>query len=287
MPLISSKALTSCSPSYLIHSLRLTYLRHIEDPYGPRIISLHPRYLNNPHVLAAGLANTERWPELNVSPSSYPSDDESAPQTQNNRRRNASGFPGATGLKYTQTIMGPSRIGALGMRVSGKRSSTTKGMLASQAPLDTQAKRLRSDSAPTPVSTDSHPSEQPSESPGGLADPSLAANKRRSIGGSSLNNVSVPSPTNGGPASDNEQAGPSAIPPLLMRHRVRHTIRHETTQSRFSFDEASVPAVQSLNPEESSSESDEDEGSSSEDDPFYEAPEADESLDLDGDEFDP
>lgn len=34
-----------------------------------------------------------------------------------------SGFPGATGLKYSQTIVGHNRTGALGMRVNAKRGS--------------------------------------------------------------------------------------------------------------------------------------------------------------------
>jgi len=98
--------------SYLTHNLRLAYLRHVDDPYGPRTISLHPRYAANPFVLAAGLADEERWPEL-ISPSSpQPSDDEG--------NATNSGYPGAN-LKYTQTIMGPSKVGALGLRVSGKR----------------------------------------------------------------------------------------------------------------------------------------------------------------------
>lgn len=37
-----------------------------------------------------------------------------------------SGFPGATGLKHSQTIMGPGRSGALGLRVSAKRASLSK-----------------------------------------------------------------------------------------------------------------------------------------------------------------
>lgn len=46
-----------------------------------------------------------------------PSDDESGSHSR------PAGFPGATSLKYTTTIMGPSRTGALGLRTNGKRSS--------------------------------------------------------------------------------------------------------------------------------------------------------------------
>ena len=46
-----------------------------------------------------------------------PSDDEGDPGKPGRRRF------GATGLKYTTTIMGPSRVGAMGLRVNGKRAS--------------------------------------------------------------------------------------------------------------------------------------------------------------------
>lgn len=58
------------------------------------------------------MADEERWPELGLSSSPQPSDDEGTSAT--------TGYPGAN-LKYTQTIMGPSKVGALGLRVSGKR----------------------------------------------------------------------------------------------------------------------------------------------------------------------
>lgn len=66
------------------------------------------------------MADPERWPEL-AAPSSPPlSEDE----TEQLRSRNVTGFPGATGLKYTQTILGPSRTGFMGMRVGDRRSTT-------------------------------------------------------------------------------------------------------------------------------------------------------------------
>ena len=48
------------------------------------------------------------------------------------RPRSISGFPGATKLKYTQTILGPSRTGALGMSVGGRRRSDASKRLSSQ-----------------------------------------------------------------------------------------------------------------------------------------------------------
>ncbi|KAF8442403.1 stress-activated map kinase interacting protein 1-domain-containing protein [Boletus edulis BED1] len=106
-------------PGYLVHSLRLSYLRNVDDPYGSRIISLSPSYTSNPYVLAASLADPNRWPELEY-PSSPPiSDDEDdkAPGTSQ---------PGpATGIRHHQTIMG-NRSGALGMRITGRRASTSR-----------------------------------------------------------------------------------------------------------------------------------------------------------------
>ncbi|KAF6757784.1 stress-activated map kinase interacting protein 1-domain-containing protein [Ephemerocybe angulata] len=104
---------------YLIHQLRLSYLRDVEDLYGPRIITLDQAYQANPYILASGLADQERWPELNVPSSPQLSEDEEGTE-------NASGFPGAR-LKYTQTIMG-GKSGGLGLRVHGKRMSTSKRM---------------------------------------------------------------------------------------------------------------------------------------------------------------
>lgn len=91
-------------------------------------------------------------------------------------------FPGATGLKYTQTIMG-SRSGGAGMRVSGRRTST-KGSPLVLAPLENnRLNRLRSDSEPTPA-TPVPPSVRITT---GSPDPeSLIQHARRRSGGSIL-----------------------------------------------------------------------------------------------------
>ncbi|KZT22772.1 SIN1-domain-containing protein [Neolentinus lepideus HHB14362 ss-1] len=103
-------------PDFLIHSIRLNYLRNVEDPYGPRLISLNPSYNTNPYIVAAGLSEVERWPELTVPTSPLP--------TEGNSNRPV----GGANLKHTQTIMGPSRTGMYGMRVGGKRESTSKSL---------------------------------------------------------------------------------------------------------------------------------------------------------------
>lgn len=103
---------------YLVHSLRLSYLRNVGDQQGKRIISFSPSYTHNPYILAASLADVARWPELNRSPSPPISNDDETTE----RPSDGSGAPG---LKHHQTIMG-NRSGALGLRVSGRRVSTSK-----------------------------------------------------------------------------------------------------------------------------------------------------------------
>ena len=143
------------------------------------MISLSPSYTSNPYILASNLADIERWPELAVPSSPAPSDDENerglndhslrgaAPQksgglanldhhrgrngqdgaTEGNRGRGRpTGFPGATGLKYTTTIMGGNRTGAVGLRVSGsgdkKTTDVRKAARRASARFDGRRKRL-------------------------------------------------------------------------------------------------------------------------------------------------
>ncbi|KAJ6461981.1 stress-activated map kinase interacting protein 1-domain-containing protein [Mycena vulgaris] len=106
---------------FLIHSLRLSYLRDVDDPYGARLITLAPAYNSNSYIIAASLNDIDRWPELAMPSSPQLSDDE-----------RPSGFPGAR-LKYTNTIMG-GRTGGLGLRVNGKRASTSKRLSMAGTP---------------------------------------------------------------------------------------------------------------------------------------------------------
>jgi hypothetical protein len=105
----------------------LSYLREVEDPYGPRLISLDPSYTSNPYVVAASLADPDRWPEL-AAPSS--------PQISEDEGERPSGFPSAR-LKYTQTITGD-KVGGFGIRVNGKRVSTSKRMSSFMKQADQQ-----------------------------------------------------------------------------------------------------------------------------------------------------
>ena len=110
----------------------------MDDQYGPRIITLDPSYHINPYIFAAGLADVERWPELDVTASPNLSEDE---------QDRPLGFPGAR-LKHTQTIMG-GRSGLLGPRVNAKRTSSSKRLstLHQTTELD-DVKKFLSEDAP-------------------------------------------------------------------------------------------------------------------------------------------
>lgn len=175
----------------MIHNLRLTYLRHAEDPYGPRILSLSSRYTGNANVIASGAAELERWPELHI-PQSPDISDEETTDAPNGRRYHA-GFPGAK-LQYRETIIGPNRTGGLGMRVTGKRAMTSNHpSRPSISVVNATPNRSRAGSEPAPAAP-------PSTSPNALQslestemdDQSLIqVSKRRSAGGSSLSEVAT------------------------------------------------------------------------------------------------
>ncbi|KAI5991140.1 hypothetical protein EDD15DRAFT_2449123 [Pisolithus albus] len=106
---------------YLVHSLRLSYLRNVDDQYCSRIISFNPSYTSNPYILAASLAGAQRWPELDY-PSSPPIFDD---ETDTEEPSKTTGPTSTPRLKHHETIMA-NRSGALGMRVSGRRLSNSK-----------------------------------------------------------------------------------------------------------------------------------------------------------------
>ncbi|KAA1112467.1 hypothetical protein PGTUg99_014862 [Puccinia graminis f. sp. tritici] len=153
-------------PQYFLHTLKLNYLRRLPDPIGPSSISFPSNqtiqqeeqeqqqepeagpsktttttqthhHLSNPYIQLSGLADSQRWPELLVRgspPEPLPvlnqhSNDQTPIRT---RRRRADGNQapnppsGGTGLRYSETIVGPkgSGLGA-GMRVSGRKSIRT------------------------------------------------------------------------------------------------------------------------------------------------------------------
>ncbi|KAI0938854.1 hypothetical protein AcV5_000442 [Taiwanofungus camphoratus] len=273
-------------PDYLIHSLRLNYLRHVEDPYGPRIISLDPSYHSNPYIVASGLADVERWPELAIPSSPAPSDDESTPA---GRRNLGSGFPGATGLKYTTTIMGPSRAGAMGLRVSGKRASLSKNSFrySMRSERETAAKAVAG-------AEELDPSELPAAAPAS-AEPAEPDDAKLLEKGSPANGVS---PTSIAVQEENEpprELSPEFHPKfkgaaeMEARRRLRMLARGPPG---VLATKPSIPVV-NLNPEISSSESEseEDEGediiADEDEEEFDLVADADDGMEIDADEFDP
>ncbi|CUA77438.1 Stress-activated map kinase-interacting protein 1 [Rhizoctonia solani] len=160
-------------PDYISHALRLIYLRHVEDPYGNRVISFNPLYAANPYIRAAGFADPDTWSQLNEPESPKPVESQLAPPPSPRREEafltrvqdddtpvapEAGVYPGAN-LKYSDTIMGPSRTGLAGMRVSGRRhSGQIRGSsVRSTSALSESQSRLRSDSAPNVVPGSANP----------------------------------------------------------------------------------------------------------------------------------
>ncbi|KAK4052741.1 Component of a membrane-bound complex containing the Tor2p kinase [Microbotryomycetes sp. JL201] len=131
---------------FLLHALRLNYVRSVlpnhapagnapgTGPYNLISFDADSSTVTSPYVVAAGLADTGRWPELNSGRSSPPlapmyGRSDSSLNPADHRRRSAGQAsstttagdgPAGPGLDYTQTIgKGPASIG---MRVTGRRS---------------------------------------------------------------------------------------------------------------------------------------------------------------------
>ena len=129
-----------------MHNLRLNYLRSVSDPYGPRILTIAQTHTQNPHILAAGLSDPDRWPELNQPISPKPTSE---------------ALPLGARLKHTQTIMGPNRTGLMGPRVDGSRRHSRLGSsqlnpsqlapITTAAPNPPATRQKRSDSEPLPT----------------------------------------------------------------------------------------------------------------------------------------
>ena len=275
--------------SFLIHSLRLNYLRKAEDPYGPRIISLDPSYQKNPYVLASGMADIDHWREL-AAPQSPPiTDDESDSRP--------SGFPGAR-LKYTTTIMGPRRVGAMGLRVSGKRDSVSKASLRRSLLMEKDGKGASPDDPIQIDVAEPTPTDQPSPK---LSSKMLAESPIVSMGGST--EVATPTTIKSAPPPPTPQDEPRPPPqnvtiPFIPKFKgaeamaARRRIRL-MNRGGAPMRPAMIAPAAHLNPELSSSsesESDvpeEEEPSAESSDSDFDdddAPDVDDSI---ADEFDP
>lgn len=112
----------------MLHAIRLSALRTTDDSVTPRIVTLDSCFNTNPYVNAMGLGDIDRWPEIKRALDSPPPDpsplamandsDGGLPDISQRNRAPMAG--GATGLRYTQTIMPVGRMGGAGMRVSGR-----------------------------------------------------------------------------------------------------------------------------------------------------------------------
>ena len=222
------------------------------------------------------------------------SDDESQAGPSGGRRVRT-GFPGATGLKHTQTIMGPSRMGAAGMRVTGRRIAPEKEVARrSISSVSGTPRRTRAGSEPTPNSSSPVPGGSPNSSQDTHETSLIQVSKRRSMGGSSLSEI--PTTLIEKPDLQVEKDESSLIPnaPMAlqsMSHIAAMQARRQRRRAHFSSagGAAARPIIISeakRNLEDSSS--DEESGMMSEsaaDDDFLIGVEG--SLDVENDEFDP
>ncbi|ODO08680.1 hypothetical protein L198_00413 [Cryptococcus wingfieldii CBS 7118] len=108
----------------MLQAIRLSSLRATDDPLSPRIISLDPSFGANPYINASGLSDLDRWPEIGRALDSPPLDGGFlSGQTPGSRPDDEDEGKRGGGLKYTQTIMGPGKLGGAGMRVSGRHAN--------------------------------------------------------------------------------------------------------------------------------------------------------------------
>ncbi|KZT61708.1 SIN1-domain-containing protein [Calocera cornea HHB12733] len=277
-------------PDYVIHNLRLNYLRHVDDPYGPRIIAISQKHCANPLVVATGLDDPDIWPELKVpaSPKLAAVDASlanggslSTTPPSSTTLGDGPNF-GATGLKYSETIYGGSRIGGAGMRVSGKHASgSSRGRGAGvdvselSASVASQAARLRSDSAPTPSAPETVTSNAlhgVSTSPDGSDKFPQVTPRRRGSAGTTLTRFTndsgrsqIPNPVAGSPVlpaangigipppniPGQGPAGPSGFPgsfhaPIFARAAEMEARRRERMRQRIPPSRPGAPVSQPL-----------------------------------------
>lgn len=209
----------------------------------------------------AGLADGERWPELAMPSSPAPSDDESNPT----RPSRPSGFPGATGLKYTTTILGPSRSGALGLRVTGKRGSisvprrqSVRRSLSQPRPItDDNGEKVEPDATPTlPASA----SPRNADVMRRIADVEIKVDEASPVDKDPVTSAGQPSPAPTMPGAN--PPPPAMIPiPFIPKFKgaaemeARRQLRMRNRVPPGGAPRAQVPAPAYLNPEMSSSSS--------------------------------
>lgn len=225
--------------------------------------------------MASGLADIDQWREI-AAPSSPPiTDDESESRP--------SGFPGATGLKYTTTIMGPRRVGGMGLRVTGKRNSVSKASFRNSL-IERMGKDGKGSTPDDPIQVDVvEPTPTDQSSPklsSKMLDESPIAN------GGGITEHATRSPPQQAPPQDETRPPPQNVTvpfipkfkgaeAMAARRRIRLMNRPGAPMRP-----AMVAPTLNLNPEFSSSSSSESES----DVPEEEEPSADDSDDFDDDD---
>ena len=222
-----------------------------------------------------------------------PSDDESAPAI----RRRHSGFPGAN-LKYTTTILGPSRTGAIGLRVNGKRASQT--MPRNSVRLSLRRATNASDSEETPITTEVIAATPTSPTkPEGPRSPIKESASSSSALSQQNGDGSAPQ------AQPSQDGAPVAgrPPPFVPKFNFKGAAEMEQRRRQRLLARAHPPGMaprvpmvaMNLNPEISSSSSESEPEADSEgeesqeedDDEFDMVGEVEDSMEVNEDEFDP
>lgn len=232
-----------------------------------------------------------------------PSDDESAPAI----RRRHSGFPGAN-LKYTTTILGPSRTGAMGMRVNGKRASMPRNSV--RLSLRREGHNRNASALNAPADETSITTEVIAATPTSPTKPEAQSSPIRERGEESLG----PSPiqqNDGGSASASVSEGqqsegqrpvPAFVPKINFKGAAEMEARRRQRLLARAHPPGMAPRVpmvaMNLDPEESSSsseepepepepdESSEEDGLADEEDEDFDG-EGDDSMEINEDEFNP
>ena len=229
-----------------------------------------------------------------------PSDDESAPTV----RRRHSGFPGAN-LKYTTTILGPSRTGAMGLRVNGKRASMPRNAGRLSLRRDAHNRNPSALDAPmdeTPITTEVIAATPTSPTRPDTQSSPIKERGRESSGPSPIQqNTSGGGPSvSEGQQSEGQRPVPAFVPKINFKGAAEMEARRRQRLLARAHPPGMAPRVpivpMNLNPEESSSSSEEEpepepdesseDGLADEEDEDFDG-EGDDSMEINEDEFDP
>jgi hypothetical protein len=139
--------------------------------------------------------------------------------------------------------MGPNRIGALGMRVNGKR--TPKESPLPPLPAEAAQKRTRADSEPTPLpNTNDITGDKTPGSNDTNQESLIQVSKRRSAGGSSLSEMASTFFEKAGAASLLQEKAPiAAVPNMTRIQELQARRRHRRARFSSSGTNGTKPVV--------------------------------------------